>query len=244
MIGITRDAGVLELELARADKRNALTHEMYATLAAELRAAADDDQLRVILIRGASTIFCGGNDILDFLERPPHPRDSAVRAFVDALVANPLPLVAAVEGPAIGIGTTLLLLCDLVYAGEGAKMQMPFVALGLCPEAGSSQLLQALAGPRLAAELLLLGEPLDAQRAAALGLINRAVPTGQALETARAQARRLAGLPPTALRASLALLRRNRSGLEQTVEREFERFDALLHGPEAQAALSAFTRRK
>jgi enoyl-CoA hydratase/carnithine racemase len=244
MIGITRNSGVLELELARADKRNALTHEMYATLAAELRAAAGDEQLRAILIHGSSNIFCGGNDIVDFLERPPQPRDSAVRAFIDALVANPLPLVAAVEGPAIGIGTTLLLLCDLVYAGEGARLQMPFVALGLCPEAGSSQLLPALAGPRLAAELLVLGEPLDAQRAAAIGLINRALPAGQALDTARAQAQRLASLPPTALRETMALLRRNRSGLEETVEREFERFGQLLHGPEAQAALSAFTRRK
>ncbi|MGZ5662668.1 MAG: enoyl-CoA hydratase-related protein, partial [Usitatibacter sp.] len=183
-----RDGPILDIEFNRPQKKNAFTSDMYEALAAALGEAERDDSVRVVVFHGAAGIFTAGNDIEDFAKRPPQGEDSPVFRFLEAASRAPKPLVAAVDGPAVGIGTTLLLHCDLVYAGEDARFRLPFASLGLVPEFASSYLLPLVAGYQRAAELLLLGEAFDAQKAYAAGFVTKVVPPGEALGAARAAA--------------------------------------------------------
>ncbi|MFN3596872.1 MAG: enoyl-CoA hydratase [Rubricoccaceae bacterium] len=233
------DGHVLRLTLARPEKKNALTRAMYAELARALAHAADDPAVRVALLAGEGGAFTAGNDLGDFVADPPADDASPVFQFLRAVSQFPKPLVAAVEGPAIGIGTTVLLHCDLVYAAPGARFQLPFVRLGLVPEAASSLLLPLVAGYVRAAEWLLLGEPFSAEDARAAGLVNDVVPEvrAHALERARA----LAALPPRAVRQTKALLGRTRRGpVAEAIRAEAERFTEALRSPEAHEAFTAF----
>ena len=230
---------VLHLALDRPEKKNALTRAMYATLADALEAAAADDQVRAVVLSGRGGVFTGGNDLGDFMMDPPTDPGSPVFRFLQAAATFPKPLIAAVEGPAIGIGTTLLLHCDLAYAAPGATFKMPFVDLGLVPEAASSLLLPRLAGQARAAELLLFGESFSAETAAQVGRVNEVVedPAARAAERAGQLARK----PPSAVRQTKALLRHDTAGaVGETMAREGALFVDRLQSPEAQEAFTAF----
>jgi len=232
---------VLTIRFDRAAKKNALTVAMYEALVAALERARDDAGIRVVLLRGTDGVFTAGNDLQDFMQRPPTSADSPVGRFLELLVGFAKPLVAAVEGPAIGVGTTMLLHCDLVYAAEGTRFQLPFVPLGLCPEAGSSALLPALAGRALAAELLLLGEPFTPELAHRIGLVNRVVAPAELHELARARAKALAELPPASVRLTKRLMRESDGpGVEAALARESASFFERLRSPEAAEAMQAF----
>lgn len=239
------DAGILTLTLNRPEKRNALSAELYAALADALNAAAVDDAVRVVLLTGSDGCFTSGNDLADFLHAPPLDAASPVLRFLHAVSTFHKPLVAAVSGPAVGIGTTVLLHCDLVCAAPSARFELPFVKLGLCPEAGASLLLPRLVGYQQAAELLLLGDPFDAVRARELGLVNRVVPDEELLACARELARRLAQRPPAAIRLTKALLKQGSAELlAATIGDEARHFAASLATAEAQTALHAFLGRR
>ena len=249
------EAGVLTLTLTRVDKKNSLTAAMYAALADALDAAAGDAAVRVVLIQGDPAIFSAGNDIGDFLrasaagpagdaegaDEAAIALDEPVFRFLRGLVGFPKPVVAAVCGPAVGIGTTLLLHCDLVYAGDNAAFSMPFVNLGLCPEAGSSLLVPQMFGHHRAAEALLLGEPFMAEAALEVGLVNRVVPPMEANTIAQTQARRLAAKPLAALVETKRLLKKsNQAVVLERIEEEARSFRRLMRGPAAREAFAAF----
>lgn len=237
--------GTLLVRIHRAERKNALTLAMYAGLTAALDEAMRTPAIRVVVITGSGDSFTSGNDIADFLAHPPSGEDSPVFQFLSALRQFEKPLIAAVNGVAVGIGVTLLLHCDLIYARTGATLQLPFVNLGLCPEAGSSLLLPRLLGYPRAAELLLLGEPFSAEQALDWGLINGLGLDAEAtLELALAKARRLAGLPAVAVQRTKALLRRTETeAVRETIALESQHFIELLRSPEAAAALHAFVSR-
>lgn len=243
---IDRSDAVLTLTMNRPDKKNALTREMYGAMAQAINAAQDDDSLRAVIIQGSDSCFTSGNDVSDFINVPPSGPNSPVYDFLKAICHAQKPLIAAVNGPAVGVGTTLLLHCDLVYVAEDAKLKMPFVNLGLCPEAGSSFLLPRLLGHLRAAELLLLGELVSGERAAQIGLANHALPAGQAvLEAARAAALRIAELPPGSVRLSKQLIKQGVASVaDEVMAREGDHFAALLKGPEAREALTAFMEKR
>ncbi|KPA88482.1 MULTISPECIES: enoyl-CoA hydratase-related protein [Pseudomonas] len=245
-IVIEREGGLLTLRLNRADKKNALTRAMYGQLGQALQLADEDPAVRAVLIRGSDECFTSGNDIADFLEEPPSDLDSPVFHFMRNLLDCRKPVVAAVAGPAVGIGTTLLLHCDLVYVSADARLRMPFVNLGLCPEFGSSLLLPRLVGHAKAAELLLLGEGFSGEQAAAWGLATAALPSGaEALLKAREAALRFEQLAPSAVQVSKALMKSpDREQLRQVVEAEGKLFVQRLRSPEAIAALSGFLARR
>ena len=238
--------GTLLVCIHRPDRKNALTVAMYAGLTAALDAATQNPDLRAVVLTGSGDSFTSGNDIVDFLANPPSGEDSPVFQFLSALRRFEKPLIAAVNGVAVGIGVTLLLHCDLVYARAGATLALPFVNLGLCPEAGSSLLLPRLIGYPRAAELLLLGEPFSAEQALEWGLINGLCADAETtLELALTKARRLAGLPATAVQLSKALLKRTEAeAVRETIAVESRHFIDLLHSPEAAAALQAFANRR
>lgn len=239
------DDRVLTLRLNRPEKKNALTLAMYEQMTSALETASADHKIRVVMITGGEHCFTAGNDIHDFIAHPPVDRDSPVMHFLHTLAAFPKPLVAAVNGPAIGIGTTLLLHCDLVYAGEGTRFHLPFVDLGLVPEAASSLLLPQLVGHRTAAELLMLAEPFDAQRALALRLINAVHPPAAVEAAALQAARTLAAKAPAALRLTKALLKRDQlDAIAAALAVEGKHFANQLASPEAQEALRAFVERR
>ncbi|MGE3926457.1 MAG: enoyl-CoA hydratase-related protein, partial [Lautropia sp.] len=198
-IRIERDGAVTALVFARAERKNAITAAMYAALADGLAAAATAPDVKVALIHGDGGVFTAGNDLADFLHDPPRDDQAPVMRFLRALEAFPKPLVAAVQGAAIGVGTTLLLHCDAVYAAEDASFALPFVNLGICPEAGSTFLLPALAGYARAAEKLLFGEPFGAAEAREIGLVNRLLPAAEVVGFARERARALATRPLASL---------------------------------------------
>src|SRR5712664_2329176 len=203
---ITEHSGsVLRVELNRPTNRNAMTSSMYVALANIFNDAAKDERIRVVLWHGAGESFCAGNDIEDFLKNPPGPGESPQARLMNALVDFDKPLIAAVQGAAIGGGTTMLTNCDFVYAGEKTKFQMPFVNLAVVPEFGSSWSVPARAGHLRAAELILLGAPFDARHAADVGLVTRVVSDQALLSTATETARLLAVKPAGALRASKRL---------------------------------------
>lgn len=235
---------VLSIQLDRPEKKNALTRGMYLGMIEALKQAETDPAVRVVLITGTQDCFTAGNDLMDFANAKPGETSPAI-VYLQTLAAAQKPVVAAVTGVAVGIGTTMLLHCDLVYSSPDARFQLPFVNLGLCPEAGSSVMLPELMGHRRAAELLLLGEPFSSERALELGIINAVYPGGELLATATARARQLGEKPPSALRTTKALLKRNAAGaVADAMARETEQFAALLQGPEAREAMMAFMQRR
>ena len=236
---------VLRIEIARPDKKNALTQAMYGAMADALAAAERDSGVRAAMIHGARDCFTAGNDLKDFLDRPPRTQETPVFRFISTLPVFGKPLIAAVNGAAVGIGTTMLLHCDLVYAAPGAKFQLPFVSLGLVPEAGSSFLLPYIAGYQRAAELLLLGQPFGADKALAAGFVTEVVPEGELFERARAAALALAALPPAAVRATKSLMRK-RFGARtaEAMEEEGKVFSERLASPEAREAMTAFLEKR
>jgi enoyl-CoA hydratase/carnithine racemase len=245
-IEISRDGAVLVVTINRPQKRNALTFAMYGALEEALRTT--DPDVRAILVTGAGENFTAGNDLQDFLRVATSGNvkfDELPQArFLDALVETTRPLVAAVHGAAIGIGATMLLHCDLVYASETARLEMPFVSLGLVPEAASSLLLPERVGHVVAAELLLLGASVDARRAKELGLVNEIVPSGELVALARAKAHALAAKPPEALRAARELIRgHGRVAVLQRMRVEGAYFGERLASAEAHAAFDAFLSR-
>jgi len=208
------EAGITTITLNRVDKKNSITSAMYGAMADALEAAAADDAaVRVAVIQGHETIFSAGNDIGDFLNKPPAGQDAPVFRFLKGIAAFPKPLIAAVCGPAVGVGTTMLFHCDLVYAGDNAAFSMPFVNLGLCPEAASSMLVPQMFGYHRAAEALLLGEPFMAEAALEVGLVNRVVPPSEVTNLAQAQARKLAAKPISALIATKQLMKKGNAEL-------------------------------
>lgn len=240
-VAVTLDERVLTIRLDRVKKKNALTLAMYDAMNAALQRAVDDPQIRVVVLRGADGCFTAGNDLADFMQRPPTSADSPVGRFLGLLGSFPKPLVAAVSGVAIGVGTTLLLHCDLVYAASDARLQLPFVPLGLSPEAGSSVLLPQLVGHARASELLLFGEPFDAATALALGLVNRVLEPAQLYDYVQSRAHALAALPPASIRLTKRLLREGgRETLTACMAAEAEAFFERLRSPEAAEAMSAF----
>lgn len=234
-----RRGNIFAITLQRPDKKNALTTVMYQTLT-ELFAAADrDDEVAVIYITGSGDSFSAGNDLGDFMAAADRgDSDSPGRAFLQQLHRQRKPIVAAVNGLAIGIGVTMLLHCDLVYAAEGVPFRLPFVDLGLVPEGGSSALLPQMLGHRRAAELLLLGRKFDAQEAADLGIVNGVCPADQLQQLSWSMAEALAAKPPQALRAAKAMLKQNLSQpLTAVIDSEIDLFMQRLAGNEAQTVL-------
>lgn len=236
---------ILTVRIQRPAKKNALTVAMYSALAQALEDAAEDQAVRVVLLTGTDDCFTAGNDLGDFLNSPPTDADSPVHRFLAALRTFPKPLVAAVNGVAIGIGTTLLLHCDLAYAGESARFHLPFVNLGLVPEAASSLLLPRLLGQRIAAELLLLAEPFDPAVAQACGFVNEVLPGEEVEQYAREQAAKLAAKPPTAVRLTKQLMKRAVADeMAEAMAVEGHHFAQQLQGPEANEALTAFLQKR
>lgn len=239
------DAGVMTLTINRVDKKNSITSAMYSLLADALDAAQLDAAVRAVVIQGHETIFSAGNDIGDFLNKPPSTQDSPVFRFLRSISAFPKPIVAAVCGPAVGIGTTLLLHCDLIYAGDNAAFSMPFVNLGLCPEAASSLLVPQMLGYHRAAEALLLGEPFMAEAALEVGLVNRIVPPTEANAMAQTQARKLAAKPLASLMETKRLMKMGQSALiRKQMDEEGAVFSRLLGEPAAREAFAAFAERR
>ena len=232
---------VLRIEIARPEKKNALTGAMYAAMSDALDAAERDAGVRVALLHGARDCFTAGNDLKDFLERPPHDEASPAFRFIRRIASFPKPLVAAVSGAAVGIGTTALLHCELVYAAPGARFQLPFVSLGLVPEAGSSFLLPYIAGYQRAAELLLLAQPFGVDKALAAGFVTEVIPEDELLEYASNAARGIAALPPAAVQQAKALMKKGFAA--RTAEAMVEEgavFRERLASPEAKEAMTAF----
>jgi len=243
-IVVETQSRVLTIRINRPEKKNALTQAMYIAMTAVLRQAESDDSVRAVLLTGTQDCFTAGNDLADFAGAAPGEPSVAI-AFLQTLSAAQKPVVAAVNGLAIGIGATLLLHCDLVYAAAGARFQFPFVNLGLCPEAASSLILPSLVGHRRAAELLYFGEPFGAEAACDLGIANQIFPDAELVSSATAKARQLAEKPPAALRATKALLKRStETAIAEAMAREMQQFAALLQGPEAKEAMAAFLERR
>ena len=237
--------GVATIEIARPEKKNALTQAMYTAMAEAIVAADADASIRAVLITGQPGIFTSGNDLEDFMQRPPQGEDSPVFRFMKALADCGKPVVAAVTGGAIGIGTTMLLHCDLVYVSDEARLAMPFVTLGLVPEYASSLLIPQRVGHAKATELLLLGEPFNGETAVELGIANAVLPAGEVVNHARRIAERFNALAPGAVRATKTLMRRARSQATlETIAVEGEIFGKRLRSPEAQEAFSAFFQKR
>lgn len=235
--------GVLKLTFNRPGRRNAFNNDVYKALTQALRDARLDEQIKVVLLTGAQGYFSAGNDLADFIGYK--RRDEFLpAAFLRELAACTKPVVAAVEGGAIGVGATLLLHCDFVYAGQSTKFHMPFIHLSLCPEGGSSVLLPARAGARRAARWLLLGEPFDAHQALDGDIVSEVLEDGATLAHAQAVAQRLAALDPVAVQTSKRLLCGDLPSLQATMAVEMENFTDLLSRPAAQAALVRMTQRK
>lgn len=237
--------GVATIEIARPEKKNALTRAMYQAMADALVAVNSDKAVRAVLIQGQPSIFTSGNDIEDFMGSPPRDTDAPVFQFMRALLGCEKPVVAAVNGAAIGIGTTLLLHCDFVYVADDSRLAMPFVSLGLVPEFASSLVVPSLMGNRRAAEKLLLGDPFTGEQAVECGMANAVLPAAEVVAHARRVAERFNNLAPSAVRESKRLMRAGTA--EQvwaTVEKEAEIFSARLRSPEATEAFQAFFQKR
>ena len=233
--------GIATLEIARPEKKNALTQAMYTALADALTAADVDPAVRAVLITGQPGVFTSGNDLEDFMQRPPQGEESPVFRFMKALAGCGKPVVAAVTGAAIGIGATMLLHCDLVYVSDEARLAMPFVSLGLVPEYASSLLLPQRIGHVKAVEHLLLGDPFTGEMAVEMGIANAVLPAGEVVNHARRMAERFNALPPGAVRETKALMRRGQKALvEETIAAEGAVFAQRLRSPEAMEAFRAF----
>jgi enoyl-CoA hydratase/carnithine racemase len=239
------EAGVMTLTLNRVERKNSITSDMYGALAEGLARAEQDSTVRVVLIQGHETVFSAGNDIGDFLNKPPAGEDSPVFRFLHGIARFPKPLLAAVCGPAVGVGTTMLFHCDLVYAGDNAAFSMPFVSLGLCPEAASSLLVPQMLGYHRAAEALMLGEPFFAEAAMEVGLVNRVLPPTEVNGYANAQARKLASKPITSLLEIKRLMKKGQqAAVVQQMADEGASFRQLLTAPAAKEAFTAFMEKR
>ena len=245
-IAVERDGSVMTLRMNRPDKRNALTRAMYTALADGLDAAAADPAIRVVMITGAGGHFTAGNDLGDFLAEPPRDgSETPVSRFLRTISHFPKPLVAAVEGVAVGVGTTMLLHCDVVYAAESARFQLAFVNLGLVPEASSSLLLPRLVGNARAAELLMFGEAFDAADAERYGIVNRVLASGELEAFVRSRAAALAAKPAGALRNVKKLMRYSTTNsVPERMAEEGAIFAAALQSPEAREAMTAFMEKR
>ncbi len=240
-----QDAGVLTLTFNRVERKNSINVAMYDALATAIAQAADDAATRVVVIQGHETVFSAGNDIEDFLKNKPAGDDSPVFRFLRGIAAFPKPLIAAVCGPAVGIGTTMLFHCDLVYAGDNAAFSMPFVNLGLVPEAASSLLAPRMFGHHRAAEALLLGEPFMAEAALEVGLVNRVLPPTEANAYAQQQARKLAAKPLPSLITTKALMKGGYLGeILHRMDQEGAHFARMLGEPAAREAMTAFVEKR
>jgi enoyl-CoA hydratase/carnithine racemase len=236
--------GILTVTFNRPEKKNALTGAMYNAIADALEAAETDSAVRVVVFTGNGGAFTAGNDLKDFLDNPPQGENSPVFRFLRAISTASKPLVAAVTGVAVGVGTTMLLHCDLVYIGAGAKLSLPFVNLALVPEAAASLLLPATIGHHRAAELLMLGEPFDAETAKAYGIANAIFPDARVLAEAMQVAAKLAAKPPTALKLTKQLMRRSRGDVAEQMAAEGVHFRAQLQSAEAREVMTAFLEKR
>jgi enoyl-CoA hydratase/carnithine racemase len=236
---------VARIRFDRLEKKNAITAQMYGQLAEALAAADASGEVRAILLHGTAECFTAGNDVNDFLNRPPGGEGSPTWQLFQALPNLKKPIVAAVGGPAVGIGTTLLLHCDLVYAAANARFQLPFVPLGIVPEFGSTFLLPLMAGHQRAAEVLMLGQPFTAQKACELGIVTAVVAQENLLQEAEKAATTLAALPPESIRLTKALMK---SGFEKAIRDRIMEEGRLvlerLRSPEAKEAMSAFLEKR
>ena len=239
------ESGVTTITFNRVEKKNSITSAMYGALADALQQAQDDAAVRVVLLQGDVVIFSAGNDIGDFLNGPPSTPQSPVSRFLHGIAAFPKPLVAAVCGPAVGIGTTMLFHCDLVYAGDNAAFSLPFVNLGLCPEAASSLLVPQMFGYHRAAEALLMGEPFMAEAALEIGLVNRVLPPTEVNGYAQTQARKLAAKPLSSLVETKRLMKKGQAALVvQQMADEGVSFGRMLREPAAREAFGAFMEKR
>lgn len=243
-IEVSRQPGQIEIQFNRPDKKNAITGAMYQAMADAMAEAEADPSVQVVLFHGAGDNYTAGNDLGDFIANPPRGADSPVGNFLQALLRARKILIAAIHGNVVGVGTTMLLHCDLVIAAPTARLSFPFAKLGLIPEAGSSLLLPRLVGHQKALELMLLGEPFSAETAQALGLINRIVAEGEALATARQLAGTVISLPPEAALQTKALIRRTSTGstdtLAERLAEESVLFTERLASGEFREAATAF----
>ncbi|VVE59946.1 enoyl-CoA hydratase [Pandoraea pnomenusa] len=238
---VQRQGAVQVLSFNRAHKKNAITAAMYAQLAEGILAAEADPTLRVILIQGHPEAFSAGNDLEDFLKHPPTDGEAPVFRFLYAISEATKPIVAAVSGNAVGVGTTMLLHCDVVYAAETARFSLPFSQLALCPEAASSWLLPRVAGYQRAAEKLLFGEPFDVNEAVAMGFVNRVVPVAELSEYAARRAAQLAAMPAGSLRVTKQLMKGDSArNVRERIGEEALEFGKRLVSPEAREAFTAF----
>ncbi|PVE41020.1 enoyl-CoA hydratase [Limnohabitans planktonicus] len=238
------DAGVMTITFNRLDKKNSITSSMYAAMADAVAQAVTDAAVKVVVFQGHESIFSAGNDIGDFLNQPPSTQESPVFRFLRGIATFEKPLLAAVAGPAVGIGTTMLFHCDLVYAGDNAAFSMPFVNLGLCPEAASSLLVPRMFGYHRAAEALLLGEPFFAEAAQEVGLVNRVVPPTEVNGYAQAQARKLAAKPLSSLIETKRLMKGDTQAVLQKMAEEGASFGRMLQEPAAKEAFGAFMEKR
>ena len=237
--------GVMTITFNRLERKNSITAAMYGAMADALAQAGSDPAIRVVVLQGHETVFSAGNDIGDFLNQPPAGADSPVFRFLRGIAGFPKPLIAAVCGPAVGVGTTMLFHCDLVYAGDNAAFSMPFVNLGLCPEAASSLLVPQMLGYHRAAEALLLGEPFMAEAALEVGLVNRVVPPTEANGVAQAAARKLAAKPIASLMETKRLMKKGQQQLVlQQMADEGQSFSRMLGEPAAREAFGAFMEKR
>ncbi|MEF9964689.1 MAG: enoyl-CoA hydratase [Comamonas sp.] len=244
-IRVLAEAGICTITFNRVAKKNSLTGAMYLALAEILQQAASSTEMRVVLFQGDASVFTAGNDLGDFLHGPKPDDNAPPFQFLQALAAFPKPIVAAVCGPAVGIGTTMLLHCDLVYAGDNAMFSLPFVNLGFCPEGASSLLLPQLMGHQRASEALLLGDPFMAEAALEVGLVNRVVPPTECNTIAQAQAAKLAAKPLASLMASKRLLKSGQmAAVQSRIAEEGRLFADLLQQPAAKEAMQAFMEKR
>ena len=237
--------GVMTIEFDRLDKKNSITAAMYQTMADALKTARSDAAVRVVLLRGKPEIFTAGNDLGDFMNAPPSSGNSPVFQFLDNISQCEKPIVAAVAGAAVGIGTTMLFHCDLVYAADNAKFSLPFVSLGLVPEAASSYLLPMIAGHQRAAELLLLGEPFGAEKAKAAGFVTEIVPLAELNAAAENAAAKLAALPGKSVRTTKSLMKSAHTpNVVAQMQVEGGHFRTMLAEPAAREAFTAFFQKR
>ena len=238
------DAGVMTITFNRLDKKNSINSTMYAAMADAVAQAGADPSVRVVVFQGHESVFSAGNDIGDFLSQPPSTQELPVFRFLRGIATFEKPLLAAVAGPAVGIGTTMLFHCDLVYAGDNAAFSMPFVNLGLCPEAASSLLAPKMFGYHRAAEALLMGEPFFAEAAQEVGLVNRVVPPTEVNGYAQAQARKLAAKPLSSLIATKRLMKGDQQAVLLKMDEEGQSFGRMLREPAAKEAFGAFMEKR
>ena len=237
---------ILRIQLNRPERKNALTGAMYDVMREAIVSSNDDPGIRVVFIHGTPDCFTAGNDLAEFQDLQRMLREPPAIKFLDAISTAVKPIVVAVAGPAVGIGTTMLLHCDLAYAAQSTRFQMPFASLGLCPEGSSSMALERMAGHVQAAELLMLGERFNAERALAMGLVNAVLPDAELMSHAESKVAQLAMQPPAAIRATKALMRRwSATRVAEVLKTEAEMFGERLASPEfAEAARAFFEKRK